>query len=460
MSLMKYASGKYQYIPVRTQGDCSRNSFLGSISLSFTVPEMKNWDPANSYFSIQMNMLGRTGGVNVLIGNNAVNTTNNTTNTACLSSDPCACLFSKISDYINDTNLSSIENVAQIDQAKNMLFESQATIDKGLSTNPIYWRSVQQPAYDANIGGIIDTYTELTYLQETRIQAQQSPLWYAGTCRFNWKPPLAIFQSSEPVPSGVRYRMTLNVDPNYRNRVVFGQRGGVALNVTSIGGLNADGQIGLDITDIILYMATYESVVKVPKQINYVFSEIFSSIHSIPDSSFDKFSFVIPRGTYKVIIGFFDGRVGTSTLFSPTDFSCPGNNLRQNLRELTLTYAGENYPMQTLNLQDFRATSPWTAATNLEDLARLYYETLLSSDSFRDSSSSALSFKEFLINPLFCYKIIKPPGDLSSNLDVYCRFAANVQNVAYFVMCLYNNEVSIKFDDYGFVSSVENEQLI
>lgn len=466
MSLMKYATGKYNYVPIRPLGDISRKNFNGQIEVQMTVPQGKHWDPSNSYFSIKAAFFGYTGaGVKALISDNALNTTADITDNLALSSDPCACLFQKLAYYCNDKHISTVENVAQVDQIKNMVFESKSTIEKALSTNPIYWQSGAKPALVTAIGDIVDPYAAQTPAQAVRIAAQNSPFYYSSENRMVWRPPIPVLQLSEPFPENSRHKFVFNVDPQWQRKTVSGYHTNgtpaiVSWAIQYSSDTAANNAVVFEITDFIFYAAFYDSNIRLPKQINYIFPEIYSAIKPVQNAVQDRFSFTVPRGTYKILLGFIDARNGTDTRYSPTNFSV--DTLRAQLSDISLTYAGESFPLKPYSFPTANFLNTWnTATTDTQELANMYYEMLLGSDAFRDSSSTSLNFRDWLINPLWVFKIVKPPGDLSSNLDVYLKFRNGPgTDVSCFIMALYNSEVSIKLNDSGLIEDIETEQLI
>ena len=121
--MLKYGSSNFSFFPYRPQSDIGFRNFNSSVIFdNITIPSGKFPDFSQSYFSTLLEVSGN----GVTLSNNAYNTANDITNTTTLSSNPVSCLFNKISNYINDKHTSSIENIAECDQLKNMVFESKS----------------------------------------------------------------------------------------------------------------------------------------------------------------------------------------------------------------------------------------------------------------------------------------------------------------------------------------------
>lgn len=457
--MLKYGSSNYNFIPHRPTSDIGFRNFNSNVTFdNITIPAGKFPDFSQSYFAITLQVSGASNDdplTEILISDSYFNIGNNVTNTVTLSSDPCSCLFTKMSNYIGDKHMSSIENVPQCDQLKNMVFESNQTINTTLSTNNIYWNRSKNN-YSNTFNGYSDSILVRSNEQEQRIQAEKSPFWKSRTNKLIWKPILPIFNISDPFPSGSKIKFIFNIDPNWRRRIIFGQRSGVTLEVS--GDLEKT-KIRVNVVEMVFYLCLYDSNVKLPKQLSYKFYEVYSTIKTLQDAVSDKFSVAIPRGTYKILVTFFDARIGTSTLYSPTNFNIPDT---KNIQELTLSYSGQFYPIEPYNFSASFDSSDWTEATNTNDIFRAYQDYLINTESFEDNSGASLNLAEWCAQPIFVHQIIRMPGDLSSNLDVNIKTQGPRlgANTSVLVMCLYTNEVIYELDNNSFISNVETEQLI
>lgn len=457
--MLKYGSSNYNFIPIRPTSDIGFRNFNSNVTFdNITIPAGKFPDFSQSYFAITLHVSGGTDAdptVEVLISDEFYNTADNITNTVSLASDPCACLFTKMSNYIGDKYTSSIENVGQCDQLKNMVFESNQTINTTLSTNNIYWNKSQN-TYSTTFSGFSDSILVRSNAQEQRIQAEKSPFWKSKVNKLIWKPILPIFNISDPLPSGTKIKFIFNIDPNWRRRIIYGQRGNATLEVS---GDLEKAKMRVNVAEMVFYLCLYDSDVKLPKQLSYKFYEVYSTIKTLQDAVTDKFSIAIPRGTYKIIASFFDARVGTSTLYSATSFNVPDTKI---IQELTMSYSGQFFPVEPYNFQASFDSSTWTVASITNDIFRAYQDYLINTESFEDNSGASLSLAEWCAQPIFVHQIVRMPGDLSSNLDINIKTNGTRlgANSSILVMCLYTNEVTLELDNNSFINNVETEQLI
>ena len=450
--MLKYGSSNFSFFPYRPQSDIGFRNFNSSVIFdNITIPSGKFPDFSQSYFSTLLEVSGD----GVTLGDNAYNTADDITNTTTLSSNPISCLFNKLSNYINDKHTSSIENIAECDQLKNMVFESNQTLSTTLSTNNIYWTKPKN-IYNANFGGYTDSFLTRGNEQEQRIQAQKSPFWSAKANKIMWKPILPIFSISEPFPSGSKFKFIFNIDPNWRRRLIFGQNNGASWVVNDA---EAAGTVTVNVREMVFYLCLYDANIKLPKTINYKFHEVYSTIKPIQATIADKFSMTIPRGTYKILVTFFDSRVGTDTRYSPTSFNVA--DIKAKLQELTLSYSGQFFPVEPYNFSDQFFPLLWNQATNTGDILRAYQDYLTNSDSFEDNSGASLSLGEWIAQPIFVHKIVRQSGDLSQNLDITVKGRDTfIANNSILVMCLYVNDITYELDNNNFITSVETEQLI
>lgn len=464
-------AGSHKMYNVRSAGSVDNANFIGVLQYEFIVPEGYFLIGNESYCSVSLQFRGRDAGNNVIISNAIYNSTGganniNVSNSCSLNSSPGSCLFERVEHLLNDNKFSEVKDVEKVDQIKSLVFETKKQLEKSLSTNPIYYNEEYKIPNVAAIGDYAKDARLLTTKETQYKNARKSPYWFSAINRLNFKLPLPFFDETTPFYSGTRHTFNLFVDNNFRQKIVGGDRAGAAYAFDNAAA-GADGTINLNILDMSFYFSIYKNLSSIPRHIKYEMTEIFSTMHLIKESNIDRWTCYIPPSSFRVIIGFIDRRQGTSTLYPPNDFS--NTDIRSKINQLFIEFQGVKYPGEDYYLagmvhdhpkyNDVTGAQTNAGGSNVNgssrDNQRAYFDYILASGAFLDGESSVLNYNEWQGQPLFCFNIIQGKNK-SGNLDIQIKGDTPfTQNNLAFVMCLYNRNLEISYNESGFIEDIK-----
>jgi hypothetical protein len=505
-----------QYIQRAPLSAATGASFSSKVDFEYVVPKGKRLSLHESYMSVDLEVSVNTPAAPLGSSITHTATTPMTyTSAACLSSNPVSCLFQKASHRINDVVVSSIDMVPQTSTMLALIGESRASIETSLSTNPIHIREKNTRLATADIvagnfgamvavgdvAGVVAAF--LSKMVTGRLGSYKTnnlpgrveriaqacikqDVAYSKVVMLNWVPCFGLFNSDVFIPGNTKHGFTYYIDANWFRQVVYGIRaiGGAddaafAYKSTRDDAVAENGAIRCSIKGIYMYLALHDAYDAIPPSINFTTVETFVTTKPLIQQS-ELLTVNITPGTMKLIIGFIDSRYGSSTARSPTNFSITrlasttGSNagdvvqepnFLESINEIGIQYAGESYPLTPYNLPGglLRSTDDnilFPVDTESNETNRAFMDFLIASDSLADSSGSMYDNLTWAANPLFCFKLYTPAGDMSKDLTIKIKLSAAPVNVMCVVLGLHRKLTTLNYDQNGMVSSVSSTELI
>jgi hypothetical protein len=508
----------FRYVPSRPLSDKTLNNFSSLVQIGCQVPANAVMLPNKSYLSVKFRVAACIA-ANTSLNPLAVNIPNNDdtapTTSLALSSNPVACLFNKASVRLQDTTVSSVEEYAGLCQMTTFTSETKSTLDTVMSTEPSYvfgqkrldpFGTTGAVAYNPSIDYWGNTTSYRISKHSKWGQVGMAAPWGLSTrFRLAHRPCLSIFQSEQHLPPGSNLLLQLNVDNNWRNRVISGIRGngnagpaGINTSWTVNGTFPpvAANTVAIEIQDIVLMTCLVDVNLSIPKSISVRYTQFFSTTQALNQSSQQNLQFRLPPGTEAIYLAFYNGLTGTNTFNAPTDFSV--NDILLNLQQIDIISGGVSYPytyynilqfvgyqgtpsafpvvngeQQTILLQASSSTSNIINRTNvqtyadtdtvdLDDVTRAYMDYLNGTDSTVEATGAPMSLIEWMYNPIFAHKLVTPAGDRTQDISVRLKFRVGLQtsNVQMLLVAKYASMVNMNFTDHGTLDSVSVDNLI
>ncbi|MGL5715887.1 MAG: hypothetical protein ACRCX2_22910 [Paraclostridium sp.] len=414
---------------------------------------------------------------------------------AALSSCPVSCLFQKISFSSMNAKVSELNHPAEASQILSMCNESTSQLNSSFSTNHVWWlKGDDMLARGLGLAPLATNITTTNRIRAENIFRQyylnsfKTPFCESAEAQLNWVPPLGVFNMPEEfyLPPNSTHEFSFTVEPNWRQNIITGLTKpnpplvatGLTVLPTNTTLTDANhNNIFADIFDIALMVCFSDTYERITKSITYESPDIECQKLSLQaNTTYGEISFSIPKGTYKLYLAFADARAtGNDTRFSPTNFALFHNNDGNNnivsiLNTFSFTFNGNVYPRVPYDFQNgisyARGDMPIAglniAGTNTYDVNRAYQDFIFASDALLDSSGTIMSYFEWSLQPVFCFKIINPAGSTSSIAKLNLRTTGPVipDNTSIVVLTLAKREVTYNYDPNGILNSIDYADLI
>lgn len=453
--------------------DKTNSNFNSTGTIRFDVPSQSVAKTQYSYLSVKVKLYASNAAGDAAVPFNTLGVAAQTVDRfGCLSSNPVACLFQKISFSSMNIKVAELNHPGESTQILSLTNESKSQLNSSFSTNPVWWFDGQTNKVDDNTRIVQSDDFVITKAWTKYVEmAKKGPFGKnQSITRLNWIPSLGIFNMDESfyLPPNSTHEFNFNVEPNFRHTFIHGQgAANTTLNVVSTTPALVAGAIHLDILDIALMVCFSDTYEKITRSITYDSPDIECQKLSLPaNNSYSELSFSIPKGTYKIFFAFSDGRAtGNDTRFSPTDFSLLTNNgFVQFLQTFSFSFNGSVYPRVPYQFnQGLNNLADFGKDNDLTDINRAYQDYIFASDALVDSSGTVMSFFEWSLQPIFAYRIINPAGSNSSIAKFTLQTIGDNNipaNTNIVVLTLSKREVTYNYDTNGLLNNIEYADLI
>ena len=261
-----------------------------------------------------------------------------------------------------------------------------------------------------------------------------------------------------------KVEVDFNVNTNWYNEILSCVGVFPAGNVIQLpaGGVNTTANsiaVGIDDISLWLYYVTEETPVNMVKEIHL--KQFFSQVLTIQSTN-ESFSLTLPNGGRNVshIIScmLHTGRSGTIKK-SSTDFSSGYTNANPEVK--IVTDGVTNLQMirfmldKTYPNPDYNLNFSSTISSNSQDVTRSFYDLINNSDSKFDRSGNVLSLQNYMVEPLWCFKVNSDATTYNESLQVYLTMYAGdggttsgykAGSSQLLVVALYDETVRLSFD--------------
>ena len=130
---------------------------------------------------------------------------------------------------------------------------------------------------------------------------------------------------------------------------------------------------------------------------------------------------------------------------------------------VSITIGGVTYPQAVYNLTSNVANAnpfdvtPGSAFTmsNTNDQGKAYSDYTVFTDSIRDRNGSLLSVSEWQANQIYVFKLKQNLNTTTGDCYVTVNTTANVAATNVFIMGLYDEYLTLKYDEYSRITSLE-----
>lgn len=417
----------FEWRQYRTTRDTSNANFSGEVIWDWVLGGNRNhlWD--ESYIMCDLSIsensiaLTKTAAELLLYG---------------INNNAMACLFKNGMYRINDKVISKINDFAQTSTVLRTAYSGYGENKQSLSGNPMHFydrTETKDTRHSLDDAGAVTLVSGEQYVRISN--AKLLGVFNGQTViRLEMKLPFFLQKEIKALPPNTRHQLALQVDSLWKNNLVHFGVG------KSTGTAVAIGTVNLSISNLILWSAQYESVPVSPSDVfrtSYV--DIFSTIKNMT-SAVEQFQLTIPRGTNKILVGFYNSQQLDNT--SPNYF---GNSEVWKLTRMRMAYDGQYFPQPDYVFSNTFITG---------DTKRAYNDYIRATQSLMSDAGSTLTYGEWLSHPLFCFRIHRVGGSQANTLEVELNFSSAPTNTNIWIGCMYDKELEIKYNELLQVSDV------
>lgn len=382
------------------------NTIAGNLEFQWTVPAGYRQDVSKSYivFDCQIAIVGDTALV-----------------TTAPAFNMCSAFFSTGRLELNDTLVSSSNNVAQDDTVWKRLTKSY----------------VKYTGTDAGLMYGSDT---------NRFDAVQTVL----RRQLAWRPE-CLLSPDMIIPENVKSHVILAVHPNLHTAVS---------SPAFCSKTNAGGDGTLKFYNIHMVNTYVKVETPLPKQVYMPAYNIKSTYQTCSGTS-NNLQFTVPKDTYKIVVGLQSSAATINAGQAVTKFSS-GSGLAgatqsvysKFLTGLQLNYAGQNYPATMYTIEEDTAVSK-----SVEP----YLDFLGATDGAFDPSgaesysvwSDPKVLADVSYGRLFCFNIVKPSTDVATNAELTLNFSTGPTTTRVFLFAISKTAIAIQYGDNHSVSEIK-----
>ena len=330
-----------------------------------------------------------------------------------------------------------------------------------LAVNGVIMGTVSNPAHVTGVLAMTEvtqdyasTSGSIELLQHSRKERAENTFGLFGadgTSRSQfqliYKPPVGFLRCMKAFP-GARITLTLNVAPEYGNRVLTCIHDTETWAVQGKGVVQptASSDYRAQLTSINYYdaMMTPLNNPVIPANILVPMYEIASSAHQIPAgyvaSTVNTLAFNVPASCFKIGIGVQRADSGTGLLAAVKELS-------------SFTYSKIQY--LSANYAGYQAGSgAYTDARNQPE--RPFEDFCHSTLAAQQGRAASVNLTDWSEAPLFLFCFAKPASDVSSNATVRISFTENLTAaVNVYLFAYYQSTAAISYDSSGMVTGTE-----
>ena len=435
------ASG-YEYVICKSSQSVQWTAFSGQIPFIFKTPNRKWCKPRECFLAVKLKV-DQVDGLATTAGNHgplrAI-----TGCTPYLSKNPVSTLFTTAKCLVNDKLISNMNELSATNTIFRTVYDTESMQRTIESSNPVIPQSIAETraVYASRNQGLFNTFQENT---------------------LTWSLPLPLFQANEWIPPHTKVEVDFNVNTNWYQEIIscvgaFPAGGVVQLPVGGVNNVADSIGVGIDDISLWLYYATEETPVNMVKEIHL--KQFFSQIHTITSTN-ESFILTLPNGGRSVthLLGCFlqTGRSGTIKK-SSNDFSSGYTNASPEVK--IVTDAVTNLQMirfildKTYPNPDYDLNFSSALASNSKDVARAFYDFINNADAKFDRSGNVISIQQFIMEPIFCFKVNSDATTYNESLQVYITLnAGNGDSTGYragtsqlLVVALYDETLRLHYD--------------
>ena len=431
----------HEFVICKSPQSVQWTSFTGQIPFIFKTPANKWCKGRECYLAVKLKVDQVNGVASTANNHGPLRTVES--GTPYMSKNPVSTLFTTAKCLVNDKLISNMNELP----ATNTLFRTcydtesmQKTVD---STNPVFPQSIAETraVYAGKNQIMFDKFQEQT---------------------LTWSLPLPLFQSNAYIPPHTRVETSFNVNTNWFNEIcsvvgAFPAGGTVQL---PMGGVNTvNDSIGWGVVDISLWLCyvTEPSPVNMVKEIPL--KQFFSQIHTITSSN-ESFILTLPNGGRNVthLLGCFLQRVRGTIKSSSNDFSSGYSNASPEVKvtgdaitnlQMIRFILDKTYPNPDYDLNFSTAIS-----NSSKDVSRSFYDFINNSDNKFDRSGNCMSIAQYVMEPVFCFKVNTDVTTYNESLQVYITLNTNyVPSTSQFLLvALYDETLRLHYDTQQIVN--------
>lgn len=425
---------------VRPQANSSYESFNGEITFNFNIGNNEIFVPSETYLNVVV-QLAQYGADNLV---------DPLTATTGISSSPVSCLFTNGTMSVNNIECCKISEYPQSSFIYNTLTKSAQKLQNNDSSDPVYlikrYGISDLPAADQD--NQVLRIKESLGIRNTAVDTDN--LHVFEICQ---RLPLLI--TSDEVTGNTNFQIKLQVENNWRKQLL---QSSVALGTVGDRNLvsTAAGTLKLDVEEIYLNVSLYETD-SIPRSVksSVVYKEMFSTTRTISaNTSSERFVVTLPKNVESVFMCMFDSDRNTEAHISPTNLHCESLTA---LTSFEIRYGKAVFPspVYQLNLSNEIATTSSRTRKNARAFKDFIYSTMDLSP-----NGSVYDLVSWASNPIFYYRVVKPIGDSSNDLDINLTFSGAHADSILYVGALFSKEMNIEYNDVGLVSQVEVKEIL
>lgn len=275
------------------------------------------------------------------------------------------------------------------------------------------------------------------------------------------KVPNPFWQSATHVPGGNRFQLRLNVSPFWYNGLAKASADAIQAVVSA--DVAADNRIHINVNDLALYCRVYTSTSKVPRGVQSIPIENWSTTVRAMNAGED-IEFASVRGTHTIFIAFLDNAAKTNPRHSLTDFCVTADNSGypaadsgiQFLRTLYLLAGGHQYPSPQYSSLELGVEG--VGLTGGSDNLRAYQEFTQACALAGKPTGTLLSYDEWLRTPIFGFDVRRHVYDVASTITIRYQLSqppAAGAATDMLIMGVSSEAVELEYDDAGRVTRTE-----
>lgn len=442
INIKDVSNGPSFYVQSNPLSAVNASSFNGEIQFAFNNGRMC-MVPNESYLAVQLkcnSTLTATPATLNLLGTAASSGTN-----AVFASSPIASLFSQMRiEYQGTTQI--INHPEIVDAALKACFESRNFCETTLSDSNNYLMPYS---------GVYGSTTTLSTLSEFPKTAQLG-FNYVNQNWLSLKIPFGIFGSLALIPKNSEIRMSLTVDPNWRNKIITN----VANTVTCVpyGTTAAATNIYLDVQKMCFFRYMIQVPTIEPQLYRIPVMDTYVSTRVMSESGSDSLQFTIPSNTSKIIIGGTYANFGAYAGYCPTDFSGVMDDLKNSsltcglkyLNKIVVTYDGQQY----LNNNNLGYTETFMNGA-------AYKEFMHQTGAHHSAAGSLFDYNKWNFNKMFCIKVNKKEATVPTDLSVELAFESGKgTNTLLFVICLCDALIEVDIQENELLGHAELKKIV
>ena len=355
---------------------------------------------------------------------------------------PASCLFDQITLKHNDVVAERIDEVTSTLSLIGFIDRDYCSNEKNFQANPLLPLEENYTYYYNNTNPTADEYQRRKFVTEMKVGTSNDYLF-----KLDWP----FMRGVNELDAG-KITLLFQIAPDWLTKILFYANAVTPQqNKLASDGSGPEGTYGY-VQDIKHYAMMYEaqnpprgerefmydSVVAVPKNINVGDGVARTVVERVE----------IPVATNFICLCFkvsADNTTNQSSYFNPA-------NVATRLTSLSIKFGGLTYPQYPFSFSTDGTTNGLLAGST-QDCYRAYQDYLIATGMLKVGALQ--SYREWLRNPIFCWRVVRAPGDMSTTATVTMVFRATGGDIDadFMLACFETHSLSYDVNDNGLASN-------